>query len=231
MGAWYDATISEENPPDPDSAWYYRELFPQIGNGDPKSELTAFGRLGDKRRWTPLDGYFRGWGTRVRGRGGTADTVLWPLLGFQLRVPENSDVLELTIRLVLYATDDAGFVDAWGWRFDSPDSDGDGSGSEFHPYYHVQHISRWERGSHAFQPPGFPPPLPGGEEHFAQRPKSMPETRPAFPIPCRSPSGMVMAAMVSIYGPRPTSKVVEAIASLHLEFQSLAGAPVLDFVP
>ncbi|MBA8815687.1 hypothetical protein FHX48_000739 [Microbacterium halimionae] len=128
--------------------------------------------------------------------------------------------VQLMIRVVLCAEDDEGRVDGWGWRFDSADAD---SGANSHPYAHVQHITTWEPGSQGFRWPklgGFNVDETG--EPVEHR-KTTPETKPAVPLSCTDAGGLVVAAMISLYGSTRTAEMLRAVSQADSQFRSLCG--------
>ncbi|MDT0141969.1 hypothetical protein [Microbacterium sp. PRC9] len=223
VGAWYQAGLGDTTKSD--AAAEFRTLFPAIGNGDPSSDLKAWGRHGNKKAWFPLEGYFSAHPVTTPGRDGADDQTMWPLVSFQLR--EHSGALQLMIRVVLCAVGPDGRVDGWGWRFDSADHD---SGDNSHPYAHVQHITNWEPGSQGFRWPRLAPLTEDEDAHPVEIRKTTPETKPAVPLACNDAGGLAVAVMLSIYGATRTAQMLKNVAQADPQFYLLCGRDKLEFL-
>ncbi len=92
---------------------------------------------------------------------------------YELRRP-----LKVGLRLGVFLNgDDRYRIAATGYRLESPEA------SPTHGYHHVQHIVEF-----------------GNDRHPIPCPRWLPQTQPAFPIEARTPAGLVIALLVSIYG-------------------------------
>lgn len=222
-GAWYQAGQNDKTRSD--AASEYRSYFPPIGNGDPSGEMKAWGRIKDKSSWFQLEGYFPAPPVTTPGRGDEPDQTLWPIIAFQLR--EESSLIQFMIRVVLCAEDETGQVDGWGWRFDSADP---GTGVNSHPYAHVQHITTWERGSQGFRWPPMGNLLAGEAGQPIEYRKTTPETRPAVPLRCTDAGGLLVAAMLSLYGPRRTASMLRGVSQADAQFYELSGHSKIDLL-
>lgn len=214
-----------------DNAADYRLYFQQMGaGGEPDIELEQYASVSDKQEWTTLEGFFSPAGVPLKGRDDGAPDLLWPLLTLSLRVC--NDELEIMVRVGVYFMDEYGSVNAYGWRFDSADSGTEGSANLFHHYAHVQQISGWEIGRQVFVPPNWPEAANGSEKDNVQLPMRMLETRPAFPLACTSPAGLLAAVVVSLYGGRRAAQVLQSVAlSTHIEVERvMAGQRIVDLL-
>jgi len=214
-----------------DDAADYRGFFKKMGaGGEPDIELEHYASVGNKQEWLTLDGFFSPAGIPLKGRDEGQPDLLWPLLTLSLRVLQ--DELEMMVRVGVYFVDEYGSVDAYGWRFDSADSGAEGAGDLFHHYAHVQQISGWEIGRQVFVPPNWPEAPSGGEDDSVQRPLRMLETRPAFPLACTSPAGLLAAVVVSLYGGRRAASVLQSVAlSTHIDVERvMAGQRIVDLL-
>lgn len=190
-----------------------------MGNGDPLNALQSFYRVRDRSGWTSMKGFYSAAAVEVRTRDGSGPQVLWPLVAMELR--EKNSLLEISLRVGIFYLD-SDQVAAYGWRFDSADSDGDGTGLGFHHYPHVQQISSWEQGRLNFMPPKYKTPLPKDVTDWVQEDRQVLETRPAFPLACSTPAGLMVAVLVAIYGGRGAMNIVAgAGVSPMREFHSL----------
>lgn len=223
IGAWYQAGLGDSTTAD--AAAQFRNFFPAIGNGDPSRDIKSWGRRDNRRNWYPIVGYFSAPPVTTPGRDGERDQTLWPLITFQLR--EHGGLVQLMIRVVLCAEDNAGQVDGWGWRFDSADAD---EGPNSHGYAHVQHITTWEPGSQGFRWPE----LGGFEDGETGSPvehrKTTPETRPAVPLGCTDASGLAVAVMLSLYGAIRTARMLRGITQADSEFKLLCGQDKVELL-
>lgn len=136
---------------------------------------------------------------------------LYPMVSFVMRVRQSK--LDLAVRMVTYFVD-GDVVDGHGWRFECADNPVDGERDGFHAYPHVQRISAWSKNG-----PGLFPevwgngPLPE-YERLAAHQITVNESKPAFPLPCKTPAGVIVAAMASIYGGRAVVDMVRNSAGM-----------------
>lgn len=216
LNSWVQATNEQSalGSLKTDAAALYRDRFTSMGAGEPTNELVSFARCGNRTIWNPLDGFHAAAGVEVRTRDGSGTQALWPLIAFALR--EKNSTLEMSVRVgIFYLESDQ--IGAYGWRFDSPDSDGNGTGPAFHHYAHVQAISSWAEGKLNFMPPGSPTPRPQDVTHWVEEEKQVLETRPAFPLACTTPAGLLVAVLVSIYGGRRTLEIIAGAGAEPLQ--------------
>lgn len=95
----------------------------------------------------------------------------------------NSDFDHTRLRLMLFMKDQQhNKLQAIGFRFESPESEGDG----LHNYYHAQLISAFDKDGIITLPPC---------------PVWLPVTQPAFALDATSPLGLLICMLVSLYGP------------------------------
>lgn len=233
LAAWAHYTNEWDREPDrpKDGAADYRLFFKQMGaGGEPDIELEHYASFGNKQEWTTLEGFFAPAGIPLKGRDEGDPDLLWPLVTLSLRVI--NDELEIMVRVGVYFVDEHGSVNAYGWRFDSADSGSEGVGNLFHHYAHVQQISGWEMGRQVFVPPKWPEAASGKEQESVQRPLRMLETRPAFPLACTSPAGLLAAVVVSLYGGRRAASVLQSVASsTHIDVERvMAGQRIVDLL-
>ena len=94
-----------------------------------------------------------------------------------------ADLHYMRLRLMLFTKDQRkNALQAIGFRFESPESEGDG----LHNYYHAQIISLFDKDNALTAPPC---------------PEWLPVTQPAFALDATSPLGLLVCMLVSLYGP------------------------------
>ena len=132
--------------------------------------------------------------------------ALFPLVIFFLKL--RGDSLEVAVRVATFFVDKHAYdaVDVHGWRFDMADPPA--AGPKNHSYPHVQRIVSWRPSDPNFYPQGALEPGSTGDQMAGP---SINASRPAFPLPCTTPAGVVIAAMTSLYGPETTSKILESV--------------------
>ncbi|MCI1019660.1 hypothetical protein HWD99_13600 [Microbacterium sp. C5A9] len=173
-----------------------REWFPSVDYRKLHTSLDDFGRRAVRERDREIKEF-------LRLPAVTADEpVMFPIAKLVLKV--RHDELHLGLRIaVLY--DHEGETHAHGWRFESADDRSDGVASRFHHFPHVQRIIGWSKGVPGLHPQAWAPGIgyPMGVQNHLH------EIRPAFPLRGRTPAGIAVAAMASLYGAPLTLEYLE----------------------
>ncbi|WP_217182977.1 hypothetical protein [Streptomyces sp. AC495_CC817] len=133
-----------------------------------------------------------------------SDPILHPLVKFGAR--RYGAELDICLRVAVYYEHE-GELYADGWRFEMADTDDTGT-DHHHHFPHVQSISGWEpfrRGSHGFHYEY----VAHSDGHTGLDARLMNESRPAVPLACRTPTGLIVATMAALYGARRTSQILE----------------------
>lgn len=225
--AWSDASRMRVRTVTSDDASDYLGYFQSFSITNFKSELKGFRSKRHDDKWVPFSGYLTAKPVDV------GSPAMFPLVKFVMRV--KADELELAIRLVTFFVNETeteidqnlyGSIDAHGWRFETADSASpdDTVTTAFHNYPHVQRIMAWEKNGLGLYPPEMANP-PAKSQRLQSAKWN--ESRPAFPLPCASPAGVVIAAIASLYGAEETTKMLETISldrSVRLEVKQMLGA-------
>lgn len=207
--AWSDASRIPHDVKT-DSASEYRHGFDAFSMGGFDEDLRRFIRMDKKAQadWTQVGGFLHARPIEV------GSPILFPLVSFVVRV--TGAHAELMIRIASFFLDlteeeeKYGGLDAHAWRFETPDAPGsdagDGTGDSFHHFPHAQPIMAWVKDG-----PGLFPPKregPFGKEDARLTAQKWNENRPAFPLPCSSPAGVVISAMAALYGNKKTIDIL-----------------------
>jgi hypothetical protein len=209
--AWSDISSTLDRSVTTDEAYNYREVFDAFTAEAFSRAVKDFKSKAVDEDWFELPGYLRARPVNV------GEPTLFPLVRFVVRVKKNE--LEIMVRLVTYFVNESetaidvelyGSLDAHGWRFESPDrlDPGQESSERFHHYPHAQRIMAWTKDGEGLFPPGL-----GNIPKHNERLRAMKwnESRPAFPLGCDSPAGVVAAAVASLYGADITAEMVEHV--------------------
>ncbi len=195
-----------------DEAHRYRESFRSFTYKGFSKELDTFIASNDKSNWKAIGGFLRASPVQIGH-----PPVLFPLVRFFVRVIDGH--VELMVRLATFFINfteneidqsASGAIDAHGWRFETADVPGghagDGTTEAFHHYPHAQPITAWSLKGKGLFPPNRDVPHPHEKRLVASM---WNESRPAFPLPCDSPVGVVVAAMTTLYGSVRTKRILE----------------------
>ncbi|MDB6427100.1 hypothetical protein [Curtobacterium sp. 20TX0008] len=141
----------------------------------------------------------------------TADGLaLYPVVMFGFG--KRDDMPNMNVRIVTYYEQDARLY-ASGWRFELPDGGpdgGPGTGDHFHHFPHVQAISSWQKIVDGSDDKGFHAPFwydPDVNAGLNRR--HVLESRPAFPIPCTTPAGVIVCVIAALYGSNGARRILE----------------------
>ena len=217
--AWDAYSLAKEKSIPSDLASEFRNYFPEFtmrGFSAELQKLLARDRLEEMH---PVGGYLRA----LSVTEGAPQPQLSPLVRFFIRIIEGE--IEIMVRMAILFVDPSerteeryGAVAAQGWRFESADIPGaemgDGSGNAFHHFPHVQPINAWEKQGKGLFPPEWDEPIAGAEALVAP---TWTESRPAIPLRCSRPAGVIIAAMAALYGSNMTHVILETAARDELE--------------
>jgi len=148
--------------------------------------------------------------------------TLYPVA--MLCVGRKSGSLRLSVRVaVFYSVGED--THSSGWRLELADQAGDEAGPRWTGTSHVQRITSWTKNG----APGFHT-IPRDEAQIAdtaERAQHVNEARPAFSIPVSTPSGLMIAAMGSLYGGGATRDILSGVAltNLRSEVDQILGNP------
>jgi hypothetical protein len=87
-----------------------------------------------------------------------------------------------------------GLAMSYGYRYETPEALGDGGKTSNHGYFHAQPLREMRTAKRG------PMPLPGC-------PIAFPHDAPTFPLDCNDPLGLLLCALVSIYGIRVFAEI------------------------
>ena len=229
--AWHTYSDAKQRSVPNDAASRFREYFPRFTMRGFTTELRSFMRRDRTDQMHALGGYFQALGVTE----GSPQPQLSPLVRFYMRIV--SGEIELMVRMAVLFVDPSerredryGAITAHGWRFESADIPGgemgDGTGDGFHHYPHVQPINAWEKKGKGLFPVEWTDPIAGAEALVAP---DWNEARPAIPLRCSRPAGVVIAAMTALYGSNTTHRILETTArdKLRQELEEVTGLPQL----
>jgi hypothetical protein len=111
-------------------------------------------------------------------------------------VGKRGDSLRASVRVVTYYELDES-VRGIGWRLDLADLNDENRTSRWNGTAHVQRINNWRPGD-----------APGFIEALDEAAGS---AKPAFPLPVKTPAGLLIAAMVSLYGTEASRKMLDGV--------------------
>ena len=195
-----------------DEAHRYRDVFDRFTYKAFLNDLDNFKRSVSKTEWTEIGGFLHAPPIEIGH-----PPVLFPVVRFVMRVVDGQ--VELMVRLATFFVNATqsdidpevyGAIDAHGWRFETADvpgnDQGDGLGESFTHYPHAQPIMAWAKKGKGLFPPNR-------EEPFAHEMRLLApawnESRPAFPLSCNTPAGVIIAAMTTLYGSVRTNRMLE----------------------
>lgn len=168
----------------------------------------------DRRLVPPFDlGATAGW---IVGKAlGTKSNAAVPVATVQID-GDSESVTRCCIRVALFREREDATIDTTGWRFELAES-GD---APLHPYQHAQHIIGWAIDSTCLlHPPARCPDgcrgldASGDDAIDAERLAAtgrVNQSHPAFPFATRTMTGLIAAAMVTLYGAPSVRELVEA---------------------
>jgi hypothetical protein len=143
-------------------------------------------------------------GPPVRERGATLQPVA------SVRLKQESDALNVCIRLATYYVDRRGALAADGWRFET----GEVVDGAPHPWAHVQRTTRWHKEDETLLDPILSDPPEQSTSSAEPCAHIVDETRPAIPLGCRSSAGLALTMVGSLHGGPFVQSLIDADAKL-----------------
>ena len=198
ISAWcQEGSTSDSRPID--RAANVRESFPPFPGSLSEPIRNCSNSNQSNEEWFEAPGFLSAHPVEVE------NPTLYPVVRFSIRRRQGN--LEVAVRIAAFYLIAVNKVAADGWRFEMPDS-GHVATDKFHHFPHVQRISGWKPGDKlGFSPPGTTNESVSGE--LVDSVTGFNEKRPAFPLPCSSAAGVVIAVMASLYGANKTNRILE----------------------
>lgn len=203
IDAWSSYSTGHSSE-DSDQADSYRLYFPQLRMRTIRNSLDTAKAHAGESAWDYLPQYIHATPIRI------GKPELYPVVQFVVR--KFDDRLDLSVRVATYyvgkdSPSSASLVMADGWRFEMPDV-GIGAGDGFHHFPHVQRTTSWDAGKVVPSLGFHAPKIFDSINYPALDHSATNESRPAFPLPSRTPAGVVVCAMASLYGANATNRIL-----------------------